>query len=64
MTFTPEQLAVADEIDELEIGQTVEFADSDSIRAAYVRRESPTRFVVNDGAPCGFIEACHAIYIQ
>ena len=50
--FSPNQLAVADSIDELEVGQVVEFANG-----VTVERESPTRFVIEDKTLC-FIEAC------
>jgi hypothetical protein len=52
MTFNPNQLAAADAIDELGIGEGIEF-----VNGVYVERESPTRFKVNDEVMC-FIQAC------
>lgn len=53
MTFNPNQLAAADAIDELKIGEGVEF-----VNGVYVERESPTRFTI-DGHAMGFIQACN-----
>ena len=52
MTFTPNQLMAADLIDELKIGEGVEFTNG-----VYVERESPTRFVVGGEVMC-FVQAC------
>lgn len=50
--FNPNQLAAADAIDELNVGEGIEF-----VNGVYVERESPTRFKVDGQVVC-FIEAC------
>lgn len=52
MTFNPNQLAAADAIDELQIGEGIEF-----LNGVYVERESQTRFKVDGEVVC-FIQAC------
>lgn len=50
--YSPNQLAVADAIGELKVGEGIEF-----VNGVFVERESPTRFVV-DGQELCFVEAC------
>jgi hypothetical protein len=50
--YSPNQLAVCDAIDELNVGEGVEFTNG-----VFVERESPTRFVI-DGKEMCFVEAC------
>lgn len=52
MRFTQQDLDIADSIDELQVGEGVEFRNG-----VYVERESPTRFVI-DGETLCFIQAC------
>jgi hypothetical protein len=56
--FTAEQLQAADAIDELKVGEGIEF--NETFNGAYVERESPTRFTVNGGEALCFIMACDA----
>jgi len=62
MKFTTEQLQVADLVDEMAVGQTVEIAETASLKGGYIYRESPTRYTVNDSAPMCFIQACDAMF--
>lgn len=41
--MTTNQIQLADSLDEMEVGQTIEFTSGD-----FVKRESPTRYVLND----------------
>lgn len=52
MIFNQSQLEAADAIDELKVGEGIEF-----VNGVYVERESPARFKVNGRVMC-FIEAC------
>lgn len=62
--YTVEQLQAFDAIDELKVGEGVEFTNG-----VYVERESPQRFVVVNSSqppsftnrPVCFIEACQAL---
>jgi hypothetical protein len=63
-TFTAEQLAAADAIDELKVGEGIEFACVDGLKGGYVERESPTRYRVNGSEAMCFIEACSEIYAR
>jgi hypothetical protein len=44
------------------VGQTVEIAETASLKGGYIYRESPTRYTVNDSAPMCFIQACDAMF--
>lgn len=64
MAFTTEQLQAADAIDELKVGEGIEFACIGGLNGGYVERESPTRYRVNGSEAMCFIEACDAVFTR